>query len=316
MTTVTFIVPAYNEVDNIQPFYQEFSNSFDGSLYDWNLVFIDDGSSDATWRELEQLTSVAPRVTAISFSRNFGKEAAIWGGLQEATGDYIGIIDCDLQQPPQDALKMCNILSNEPEVDCVAAFQEYRKESKFMARIKSGFYSIFAKLSGMDAIQDASDFRVFRRRVAEAILELPENFRFSKGIFAWVGFNTVSYGYVPAKRVAGESKWSVLKLVKYALEGVLSFSVKPLRIATGLGVFASICAIAYFLFVFIRTLVVGVEVPGYATLLCVILLLGGAQLVCMGIIGEYLARTYLQGKSRPIYIERKRCKSANQEEKQ
>lgn len=309
MTTVSFIVPAYNEVDNIQSFYREFSDCFNESPYAWDLIFIDDGSTDATWRELEQLTASAPHVTAISFSRNFGKEAAIWAGLKNATGDYVGIIDCDLQQPPQDALAMCDILARNPEADCVAAFQEHRKESKVMTRIKAGFYSFFAKLSGMNAIQDASDFRVFRHRVAEAILELPENFRFSKGIFAWVGFNTVPYAYTPAERASGESKWSVIKLVKYAIEGMLSFSVKPLRIATGLGMIASFCAVAYFLFVFIRTLVVGVEVPGYATLLCVMLLLGGAQLVCMGIIGEYLARAYLQGKSRPIYIERKRCES-------
>ncbi|WP_217952373.1 glycosyltransferase [Adlercreutzia caecimuris] len=248
-------------------------------------------------------------IIALRFSRNFGKEAAIWAGINNAGGDIIGIIDVDLQQPPSDALAMCEILEQNPQYDCVAAFQETRRESGLMAKVKGSFYSLFAKLSSMDAIHNASDFRVFRRTVADAIRSLPESFRFSKGIFAWIGFNTLPYPYVPKERVAGDSKWSVAGLFKYAIEGMLAFSVAPLRIATVLGLIAALCAVVYFAIILIQTLVEGVEVPGYATLMSVVLLLGGAQLVCTGIMGEYLARTYLQGKNRPIYIEKQRIDS-------
>lgn len=318
MTSVNFIVPCFNEAENVDRFYESFKSAFDSLQssnspveqdYNWSLTFVDDGSSDITWEKLTQLAATKEHVTAIRFSRNFGKEAAIYAGLKNADADYVGIIDADLQQSPADALAMCEILDKNPTVDCVAAFQEHRYEKGLMAGVKRAFYKVFSKITGMDAIENASDFRVFRKNVAQAILSMPECFRFSKGIFAWVGFETYAYPYTPANRLAGESKWSVIGLMKYAVEGMLAFSVKPLRLATVLGLFAAICAVIYFLVVFIRALVVGVEVPGYVTLMSVILLLGGCQLVCMGIIGEYLARAYLQGKERPIYIERDRVVS-------
>ncbi|WP_288070683.1 glycosyltransferase family 2 protein [Adlercreutzia caecimuris] len=313
MTRATFIVPCFNEQDNVYRFYNTFFSVFERSPFDWNLVFIDDGSSDDTWSELQRIAQTTDRITAISFSRNFGKEAAIWAGLNNASGDLVGIIDADLQQSPTDALAMCEILEKNPQYDCVAAFQERRRESGFMTKVKGSFYSLFAKLSGMNAIQDASDFRVFRKSVADAIRSLPESFRFSKGIFAWVGFNTYPYPYTPDNRAAGESKWSTVGLVKYALEGMLAFSVAPLRIATTLGLVAAACAIIYFVVLLGQTLIQGVDVPGYATLMGVMLLLGGAQLICMGIMGEYIARSYVQGKNRPIYIEKARIGSLDQE---
>lgn len=307
MTTVSFIVPCFNEEESIEPFCREFVECFSGSAYEWRILFVDDGSSDNTWMELVRLAGADSRVQAIRFSRNFGKEAAIWAGLNNADADYIGIIDADLQQPPADALAMCRILDMEPSIDCVAAFQESRYEKGMLGRIKKAFYGVFAKVTGLDAVHDASDFRVFRRNVAVAVLSLPEHFRFSKGIFAWVGFETRPYPYAPRDRKAGESKWSFFGLIKYAIEGMLAFSVTPLRIATGLGLFAALCSVVYFLAVFTRALVVGIEVPGYATLMSVVLLLGGVQLVCIGIVGEYLARTYIQGKNRPVYLERARA---------
>ena len=317
MVSVNFIVPCFNEAENIDLFYANFKKTFMGlysadkkPIYDWSLTFVDDGSSDSTWEMLAWLATNEERVTAIRLSRNFGKEAAIYAGLKSADADYTGIIDADLQQSPVDALAMCEILTHNPAIDCVAAFQEHRYEKSLMAGIKRTFYKVFNKITGMDSVENASDFRVFRRNVAQAILSMPEYFRFSKGIFAWVGFETYAYPYTPANRLAGESKWSVMGLIKYAIEGMLAFSIKPLRLATGLGLFTAICAVIYFLVVFIRALVVGVEVPGYATLMSVILLLGGCQLVCMGIIGEYLARAYIQGKDRPIYVERDRVTSA------
>lgn len=312
MTCVSFIVPCLNEQSNVENFFQAFASCFDPSPFSWELVFVDDGSTDGTWDALSALierNTTRGHIIALRFSRNFGKEAAIWAGLNNATGELVGIIDADLQQPPKDALAMCEILNTDPTCDCVAAFQEQRRENGLVARIKDSFYAIFSKLSGMDAIQNASDFRVFRRSVAEAILSLPENIRFSKGIFAWVGFNTTPYPYTPRERVAGDSKWSIVGLFKYAIEGMLAFSVAPLRIATVLGLVSAVCAVVYFIIILVQTLATGVDVPGYATLMSVVLLLGGAQLVCTGIMGEYLARTYLQGKKRPIYIEKQRLDS-------
>ena len=309
MTKVTFIVPSYNEESNVGLFYDEFSQVFVDSGYEWELLFIDDGSSDGTFRRLKELAEEKPGVVAVSFSRNFGKEAAIWAGLNNATGDIIGIIDADLQQPPQDALNMVRLLEENPDYDCVAAYQEQRYERGVSKLFHQAFYGLMSKMSGMDMLTNASDFRVFRRKVAEAILSLPESYRFSKGIFAWIGFNTYAYPYSPRDRASGVSKWSFVGLVKYAVEGVLAFSTSPLRLATILGLVTSLLAIVYFVVVFAETLVRGVEVPGYATTIGVVLLLGGVQLFVMGIMGEYLARTYIQGKQRPIYIERARASS-------
>lgn len=309
MTSVSFIVPSYNEVDNVEPFYEAFSDAFRDSGVSWELLFIDDGSTDGTYARLEGLAEAHPGVVAIRFSRNFGKEAAIWAGLKNAKGDFVGIIDADLQQPPQDALAMVRVLMEHEEYDCVAAYQETRYEKGFMKKVKTGFYRLMSRFSGMDMLENASDFRVFRRNVANAILSLPESFRFSKGIFAWVGFETFAYPYTPRDRMTGESKWSFLGLVKYAIEGMLAFSTSPLKLATVLGMITSLGAFAYLLVVVISTLAFGVDVPGYATTIGVILLLGGIQLFVMGIMGEYLAKTYMQGKHRPIYIEKSRVSS-------
>lgn len=302
----SFIVPCLNEEGNVNAFYDEFKRAFDGSGFEWELIFVDDGSTDATYAHMRALSEHDYRVAAVSFSRNFGKEAAIWCGLQEATGDVVGIIDADLQQPPEDALAMVRILADSPEVDCVAAYQETRKGG--VSKLSSMFYGVMEKATGMKMMRDASDFRVFRRCVADALLSMPEVHRFSKGMFAWLGFHTEPYPYTARDRASGESKWSVYGLFKYAAEGIVAFSTAPLKAATALGFIVSALAIIYCIVLIVQTLAYGIDVPGYATTLAAVLLLGGAQLLVLGVIGEYLSRVYIQGKQRPICVVRERHK--------
>lgn len=310
---VSFVIPCYNEEGNIFQFYDAFCKAFIKSDYKCELIFIDDGSLDRTFYEIEQLIAKADNpkihIVGIQLSRNFGKESGIWTGLRASNGSYIGIIDADLQQSPNDALEILNQLITHPDIDCIAAFQKNRNEKGLIKSLKKGFYKIFAKITGMNSIQDASDFRVFNRKVAQALLEMPERNRFSKGMFSWVGFETIPYAYTPKERLVGESKWSNRKLTSYALEGILSFTTAPLRIATYLGLLAAFCALIYTAIIIAGVLIRGIDVPGYATLMSVVLLLGGAQLFCIGIMGEYIARIYLEGKQRPISVIRKTLSS-------
>lgn len=311
---VSFIVPAYNEADNIFPFYAAFSSSFNKTDLSWELIFIDDGSSDGTRAKLRELADSYPNVLAICFSRNFGKESAIWAGLNNATGDIVGIIDADLQQDPKDALNMVEALLNNDEYDMVAAFQAQRHEGRIISFMKEAFYSVMNSLMDTPMLKDASDFRVFRRCVVDTILAMPEFHRFSKGIFSWIGFNTLPYAYEPLERQHGTSKWSFFKLVQYAFSGIISFSTKPLRAASLLGFFLSLLSFIYFLVVMIQKLAFGISIPGYATLTCLTLLIGGVQLLFLGIAGEYIGRAYIQVKNRPIYIEARRFSSLNTDE--
>lgn len=288
----------------MEPFFQEFSRTFEpvSDRISYELLFVDDGSTDATFERLCQLVADNPQsdIKVIELTRNFGKEAAIWAGLREAEGDFVGIIDADLQQPPQDALNMLEMLIEDPNLDCVAAYQEGRGGKN----AHSLFYSVMNKMCGLDMIKDASDFRVFRRVVAETMLSMPEVHRFSKGMFAWMGYNTKAYRYKVRDRYSGKSKWSSLSLWKYAFEGIFAYSTVPLSIATALGILVSVAALAYFVYLVIKTIVLGVDLPGFATITAAILLLGGVQLIVLGIIGKYLGNAYVQGKSRPIAIVR------------
>lgn len=301
---VSFIVPCYNEQDNVQLFYDSFSETFSSCSIDWHLIMIDDGSSDRTFEYLSTIAQDDKRITAIRFSRNFGKEAAIFAGLNESTvSDFVGIIDADLQQTPETALAMLNILLDNPQHDCVAAYQDKRDEGFVMNTLKQSFYQVFARASrSHSVVANASDFRVFRRSVADALLAMPEYHRFSKGLFSWVGFNTYAFPYIPEERYSGSSKWSFSSLVSYAIEGILSFSTRPLHFVTVLGLSSFFLAILYATVLIIRTLVVGKDVPGYASIVALILLFGGVQLLSIGIIGEYLARLYEQEKRRPVYL--------------
>ena len=238
----------------------------------------------------------------LSFSRNFGKEAAIFAGLKAARGDYACIIDADLQQRPEVVVEMMNIIENEENVDCVTAYQEERKESKLMAALKSSFYKTINKISDVEFVNGASDFRLMNRKMVDAVLSLGEYHRFSKGIFSFVGFNNKYIPYEVQERQSGSSKWSFIKLLKYAIEGIVSFTTFPLKLASYVGIISSIVSIIYLIIVVIEKLFFGINVPGYATIVVLLLLIGGIQLFSLGILGEYLSKVYDQVKERPIYI--------------
>ena len=300
---LSFVVPCYNEAENVSAFQNAVMQAFDSCGYDYEIIFVDDGSKDATLHELRKLFSkqLCP-VKVVSFSRNFGKEAGLYAGLKHASGDYVSLIDADLQQNPAIVRDMVKILDEQPEYDVVAAYQDRRNEGKLLSFFKKSFYRLINRLSDVNLKSDASDFRTFRRSVAESIITLGEYHRFSKGLFAWVGYSTCYIPYVADDRKAGKSKWSFGKLCNYAIDGIIGYSTKPLRIATFIGSMTAIASFLYLLFVVLQKLIWGIDIPGYATIIVLILLLGGVQLLCIGIIGEYVGRTFEQTKQRPIYI--------------
>ena len=309
---VSLIAPAYNEECNIAAFARAAAEAFRDLPEGWSceVVFVDDGSRDATLEAMhaamrdEEVLSAGLSVKVVEFSRNFGKEAALYAGLEHAQGDITVLIDTDMQQPPAVARQMVEKLFADQSIDCVAAYQEHRRRSRLRNWFSSFFYKLLGATSGMDVVADASDFRAFRRTMRDALLGMPEYYRFSKGLFSWIGFKTLPFPYVPEDRLSGETSWSFWKLAKYAVSGLMSFSTAPLRIATWLGTGASALSIIYMVVVVAQRLMFGVEVPGYATIVSLVLLLGGLQLLVLGIVGEYLARVYTQGKNRPIYIKR------------
>ena len=300
---LSLVVPCYNEAENVAAFQAAVIQAFDGCGYDYEIIFIDDGSQDATMYILRKLfASQACPVKVVSFSRNFGKEAGIFAGLKHASGEYISLIDADLQQRPEIVRDMVKILDEQPEYDVVAAYQDRRGEGKVLSFFKKSFYSIINMLSKVTLQPDASDFRTFRRSVRDSILNLTEYHRFSKGIFAWVGYSTFFIPYTACERAAGTTKWSFWKLVNYAIEGIIGYSTAPLRLATVFGSAAGISAIMYLFWVIFEKLVWGIAVPGYATIIVLILFFAALQLFCIGIIGEYVGRIFEQTKDRPIYI--------------
>lgn len=300
---LSLVVPCYNEAENVATFQDAVIGAFDGCGYDYEIVFINDGSRDATLHNLKKLHAAQKcPVKVISFSRNFGKEAGIFAGLQHADGEYISLIDADLQQRPEIVRDMVQILEEQPEYDVVAAYQDRRNEGKVLSFFKRSFYTIINKLSSVALQPDASDFRTFRRSVRDSILDLAEYHRFSKGIFAWVGYNTHFIPYTACERAAGTTKWSFWKLVNYAIEGIIGYSTAPLRLATVMGTVSGIAAIFYLIWVLLEKLIWGIDVPGYATIIVLILFFGCVQLFCIGIIGEYVGRTFEQSKDRPVYI--------------
>ena len=300
---LSLVVPCYNEAENVAAFQEAVIGAFDGCGYDYEIIFVNDGSKDATLHNLKKLFAAQQcPVKVVSFSRNFGKEAALYAGLKQTSGEYIALIDADLQQRPEIVRNMVQILDDEPKYDVVAAYQDRRGEGKVLSFFKKSFYAIINKLSKVTLQPDASDFRTFRRSVRDSILELGEYHRFSKGIFAWVGYETCFIPYTACERLHGTTKWNFWKLLNYAIEGIIGYSTAPLRMATYLGVFTAIAAVLYLCFVVLQKLIVGIDVPGYATTIVLTLLLGGIQLLCIGIIGEYVGRTFEQSKDRPVYI--------------
>ena len=300
---LSLVVPCYNEAENVAAFQQAVIDAFHGCGYDYEIVFVNDGSKDATMHNLRKIHAAQKcPVKVVSFSRNFGKEAGIYAGLRYACGEYTALIDADLQQRPEIVRDMVKILDEKPEYDVVAAYQDRRGEGKVLSFFKRSFYSIINMLSKVTLQPDASDFRTFRRSVRDSILELGEYHRFSKGIFAWVGYDTKFIPYTACQRHAGTTKWNFWKLVNYAIEGIIGYSTAPLRLATILGGLTAVASLLYLIVVVLQKLIWGIAVPGYASIIVLILLLGGIQLVCIGIIGEYVGRTFEQAKNRPVYI--------------
>ncbi len=301
---LSLVVPCYNEEANVKRFFDEVNKVFEKVVKDFEFVFVNDGSKDGTYSELKKLYKENPtsNIQVLTFSRNFGKEAAIYAGLSKAKGDMVCIIDADLQQRPEVVLEMLEEIENNDNFDCVAAYQENRKESKTLSGFKSAFYKVINKITDVDFVNGASDFRLFKRTMVDAILEMTEYHRFSKGIFSWVGFNTKYIPYTVEERQFGETKWSYGKLFKYAFDGIISFSTFPLKLATGVGLVTAFASIIYLFVVVLQKLIFGIAVPGYATIVVLVLFLGGMQLFCLGILGEYLSKIYVQVKNRPIYI--------------
>lgn len=309
---LSFVIPCYDEQDNIRPMYDWTSTVLRHSGFSYELIFVNDGSRDSTLRVLRELADTQPFVRVIHFSRNFGKEAAIFAGIHAAKGEYITLIDADLQQSPEVALHMVALLDANPDLDCVAAYQKQRHEGVALNIYKRIFYSLINRVAEVKFVNGASDFRTFRRSMAQALLSMGEYHRFSKGLFSWVGFQTEYIPYEANARQSGKTKFSLWKLLKLAIDGIVAFTTAPLRIATAAGGITAGLSLLYLLVVVLQKLLRGIAVPGYATIVVLILFLGGLQLLFLGIIGEYLARTYIQAKNRPICIIKEEINSEQQ----
>ena len=300
---LTMVVPAYNEEEALPIFYEE-AYRVEAELpgVEIEYLFIDDGSSDKTLDVLRRLHKKDARVRYVSFSRNFGKEAAIYAGLQNATGDYVAILDADLQDPPSLLPEMLQAIEEEG-YDCVGSRRVTRKGEppirSFFARM---FYRIMNKISSADIVDGARDFQLMNRKVVNAILSMGEYNRFSKGIFGWVGFRKKWLEYENIERSAGETKWSFWKLFLYALDGIVAFSTAPLVIASVMGMVFCLVAFVAIIFIIVRTLIFGDPTSGWPSMVCIIIFIAGIQLLCMGILGQYMAKTYLETKKRPLYL--------------
>lgn len=297
------VVPAYNEEEALPIFYAEASRvekELPGVEIEY--LFIDDGSSDGTLEVLRDLHKKDARVRYVSFSRNFGKEAAIYAGLQNARGDYVAILDADLQDPPALLPEMLRVIEEEG-YDCVGSRRVTRKGEppirSFFARM---FYRIMNKISSADIVDGARDFQLMNRKVVNAILSMGEYNRFSKGIFGWVGFRKKWLEYENIERSAGETKWSFWKLFLYALDGIVAFSTAPLVMASVMGMVFCLVAFVAIIFIIIRTVLFGDPTSGWPSMVCIIMFIAGVQLLCMGILGQYMAKTYLETKKRPLYL--------------
>lgn len=304
MKKIAIVVPCYNEQEAIPYFYEEV-NKISNTMKDkteFEFLFVNDGSKDDTLKVLRELSKKDERVKYISFSRNFGKESAMYAGLKEAAGDYVAIMDADLQDPPALLPEMFDTLEK-GEYDCVATRRVTRKgESKIRSFFARLFYKIMNLISNTEVVDGARDFRLMSRQMVNAILEIGEYNRFSKGIFGFVGFNTKWLEYENIERVAGKTKWSFWKLLLYALDGFTAFSTKPLNISTFVGILFCLISLIMIIFIICKTLIFGDPVGGWPSLACIVLFVGGVQLFCTGIMGEYLSKTYLEVKNRPIYI--------------
>lgn len=308
---VTLIVPCYNEEEVLPYFYEEFRKICTRlESYEMEVLFVDDGSKDHTLKIVKDLAEKDDRVKYLSFSRNFGKEAAIYAGLKNAGGDYAALMDADLQDPPSLLPEMLKAVTEEG-YDSAATRRVTRKgEPPIRSFFARRFYGLMNKISSAEIMDGARDYRLMNRKFKNAILEMSEYNRFSKGIFGWVGYKTKWIEFENVERRAGETKWSFFKLFCYSMEGIIGFSTAPLAMASVLGIVFCAAAFLFLIIILVKTLCFGDPVAGWPSMTCIILLLGGIQLLCMGILGMYLSKTYLETKNRPIYL----CRESNLEE--
>lgn len=303
MKTVTMIVPCFNEAEVIPLFYQEVTKVLGRCKnYAFKLLFVDDGSSDDTLEILRAMAERTSTVQYISFSRNFGKEAAMLAGLQYADTEYVGIIDADLQHSPELIPHMLNALDIEGYDVAAARRTDRAGESKFRSFLSSRFYGVVNKTSDINISDNSFDYRIMKHKVVDAILSLPEHVRFSKGIFSWVGFNVKWFEHGNIARAAGETKWSLRALLKYAFDGILGFTTAPLRLPFWSGLVTLLVSVLLFVYGIIRLIVRSGFDPTYSMLLSAILFVGGLTFVFIGVLGEYIARSYVEIKARPVYI--------------
>ena len=301
---ISLIIPCYNEEESLPPLYEALKD-VTGSMpdYDFEMIFVDDGSKDRTLPILKELAATDERITYISFSRNFGKEAAMYAGFCNVSGDYAAVMDADMQHPPSLIPEMIKILET-GDYDSVAARRTTRKgESKIRSFFSRCFYRLMGKISDANMKQGATDFRLMRREMVDAIVAMSESNRFSKGIFGWVGFKTYWLPYENVERVAGTTKWSFWKLFRYSTDGIMSFSTTPLKLSTWSGVFFILCSIAMFAFIGIRAIINPIyTIAGLPSVVCLILFMGGIQLFSLGIMGQYISKMYKEVKNRPHYV--------------
>lgn len=306
MSLLSVIVPCFNEEENVELFYRELMKNepfFREKNIDMELIYIDDGSRDGTVGEVKRLHEKDGRVHMISFSRNFGKEAAMYAGLERAAGDYAVIMDVDLQDPPALLPEMFSYV--EQGYDSVATRRVSRKGEppvrSFFARM---FYRLMKRISKTEIVDGARDYRLMTRKMVDAILSMKEYNRFTKGIFGWVGFETKWLEYENIERAKGETKWNFWKLLLYSLDGITAFSTVPLMISSLMGVLFCVVAFVMIVFIIVRKLIFGDPVSGWPSLVCIILMTSGVQFFCIGIVGQYLAKTYMEVKNRPIYVKK------------
>lgn len=303
---LSIIVPCYNEEETVTLFYNAVEEEKAHFPYPMRLeyIFVNDGSRDGTLLKLRALQEQDPEhVHYCSFSRNFGKESALYAGLTRATGDYVTVMDADLQDPPSMLGEMIELLEENEDYDCIGTRREDRSGEPVLRSFFSRcFYKLINKISDTKMLDGVRDFRMMRRQMVDAVLELTEVNRFSKGIFSWVGFNTKYLPYHNVERVAGETSWSFWGLFRYSIEGIVNFTDAPLMIATIIGLLSCVGAFIGLIVIVIRTLIFGDPTSGWPSLVCIILLIGGLQLFCLGIVGQYIGRIFSETKKRPIYI--------------
>lgn len=305
---ISIVIPCYNEEETIAIIYKELIQ-VDRKLQDFyfEYIFINDGSTDDTLLKLRQL-SKKQNVHYLSFSRNFGKEAALYAGLKEANGDYVTVMDADLQDPPELLIEMVRILE-QGEYDCVGTRRINRRgEPSIRSWFARKFYQLINYIGEVEMVDGARDFRLMTRQMVDSVLELSEYNRFSKGLFAWVGYNTKYLEYENRERVAGQTSWSFWSLFKYSIDGIVNFSEAPLNLASFVGAFSCFASIIAMIFIVVKTLIFKDPTSGWPSLVCIILFIGGIQLLCLGIVGKYISKIFLETKKRPIYIVKERDK--------